>query len=407
MLGIAAVETEVQLQPNADAPTALRFAFWSGVALYLVACATVLLYQPALFARSFNRGATMMEIVANRFGSRAATRVASRRLVLVVGGTAMLMGVKLPGTSHAQAPSAAVGVGILWIGTPPLETHRGIAAFRRGLQEVGYTEGRSVYFEYRGAQGKEQRLDALAAELVHAKVATILAGATSAALAAKRATSNIPIVFCAVSADPVQSGLVASLGRPGGNATGTVLLAPELNAKRLELLAQALPGRPRVAVLWIPDYPLHHEAARETEDASRRLNIDIVRVESRGPDDLELALRKARRAGATALLALGAPQYAAMRALLADTALRHRLPAMAPEVGFADAGGLLEYGPDIVQSWHRAAAYVDKILKGARPADLPVEQPTEIHLTVNLKTARALGLTVSPSFLARAHKVIE
>jgi putative tryptophan/tyrosine transport system substrate-binding protein len=343
-----------------------------------------------------------MEIVANR----SSARVLSRRLVLV-GGATVVMGVKLPAPSHAQAPSGVVRIGILWIGAPPLDTHRGIAAFRRGLRELGYTEGRSVFFEYRGAEGKEERLDALAAELVQAKVATILAGATSAALAAKRATSSVPIVFCAVSADPVKSGLVASLGRPGGNATGTILLAPELNAKRLELLVHALPDRPRVALLWIPDYPLHHEAARETEDASRRLHVEIVRVEARGPDDIELAMQKARRAGATALLALGAPQYAAMRAPLAQAAIRHRLPAMTPEVGFADAGGLLEYGPDIVQSWHRAAWYVDKVAKGAKPAELPVEQPTEIHLTVNLKTARTLGLVLSPSFLARAHKVIE
>ena len=344
-----------------------------------------------------------MEMAANGSGAR----VLSRRLVLVGGGATVMMGVKLPAPSHAQTPGGLVRVGILWIGTPPLDTHRGIAAFRRGLRELGYTEGRSVSFEYRGAEGKVERLDALAAELVQANVATVLAGATSAALAAKRVTSSVPIVFCAVSADPVKSGLVASLGRPGGNATGTILLAPELNAKRLELLVQALPHRPRVALLWIPDYPLHHEAARETEDASRRLHIEIVRVESRGPDDIELAMQRARRAGATALLALGAQQYAAMRARLAQAAIQHRLPAMTPEVGFADAGGLLEYGPDIVQSWHRAAWYVDKIVRGAKPAELPVEQPTEIHLTVNLKTARALGLTLSPSFLARAQKVIE
>jgi putative ABC transport system substrate-binding protein len=317
------------------------------------------------------------------------------------------MATKRLAPSYAQASRSLARVGILWIGTPPLDTHRGIAAFRRGLQELGHTEGQSISLDYRGAEGKEERLDALAAGLLQAKVATILAGATSAALAAKRATSSVPIVFCAVSADPVKSGLVASLGRPGGNATGTVLLAPDLNAKRLELLVQALQERPRVALLWIPAFPLHHEAAREVEGAAQRLSVEIVRVESRGPDDVELAMRKARRAGATALLALGAPQYAAMRAELAEAAIRHHLPAMTPEVGFADAGGLLEYGPDIIQSWHRAAWYVDKIIRGAKPAELPVEQPTEIHLTVNLKTARALGLMLSPSFLARAHKTIE
>jgi putative ABC transport system substrate-binding protein len=143
------------------------------------------------------------------------------------------------------------------------------------------------------------------------------------------------------------------------------------------------------------------------EEAARRLKIEIVRVDARTPDDLDQAMQQAHRRGANALLALGAPEYAAMRARIADAALQHRLPAMTPEVGFAEAGGLLEYGPDILESWHRAAAYVDKILKGAKPADLPVEQPREIPLTVNLKTARALGVTLSPSFLARASKVIE
>jgi putative ABC transport system substrate-binding protein len=298
-------------------------------------------------------------------------------------------------------------IGILWIGTPPLETHRGIAAFRRGLRELGHMEGRSIGLEFRAADGKLERLDALANELVQGKVAVIVAGATSPALAARRVVTSVPIVFCAVSGDPVKSGLVASLARPGGNATGTVLLAPDLDAKRLELLVEALTAPNRIALLQVPDSPIHNQGAREVEDAARRLKVDIVRVEARGPDDIERAMQEARRRGADALLALGAPEYAAMRARIAEAALRHRLPTMTPEVGFAEAGGLLDYGPDIVESWHRAAIYVDKILKGAKPADLPVEQPTEIPLTVNLKTARALGLTLPASFLVRANKVIE
>jgi putative ABC transport system substrate-binding protein len=347
-----------------------------------------------------------MEITATRLKTRPATRVFSRRLLLLGGSAVLLMGPRRE-TIHAQAPSRVPRVGILWIGTPPAETHRGIAAFRRGLRELGYTEGQSIKLEYRGADGKAERLDALANELVHAKVDIIVAGATSSALAAKRVVSNIPIVFCAVSGDPVDSGLVASLARPGGNATGTVLLGSDLDAKRLELLVQALPAPLRVALLRIPNSPSHDQGAREVEDAARHLRIEIVRVEARGPDDIEQAMREARRRGANALLALGAPEYAAMRARIAEAALRHRLPAMTPEVGFAEAGGLLEYGPDILESWHRAVAYVDRILKGAKPADLPVEQPGEIPLTVNLKAARALGLTLSPSFLARANKVIE
>ena len=298
-------------------------------------------------------------------------------------------------------------VGVLWIGTPPLESHRGIAAFRRGLRELGYMEGRSISLAFRGADGKAERLDALAHDLVNAKVAVVLAGATSSALAAKRVASSVPIVFCAVSDDPVKSGLVTSLARPGGNATGTVLLASDLDAKRLELLVEALRAPHRVALLRIPDSPRHNQGAREVEDAARLLKVEIVQVEARGPDDIEQAMQEARRRGANALLALGAPEYAAMRAKIAEAALRHRLSTMTPEVGFAEAGGLLDYGPDILASWHRAAAYVDKILKGAKPADLPVEQPTEIPLTVNVKTARALGLTLPPAFLVRANKVIE
>jgi len=347
-----------------------------------------------------------MQIITSRRKVRPATRVLSRRLLLVGACASVFVGSRR-GPVHAQAPSGVPRVGILWIGTPPLETHRGIAAFRRGLRELGYTEGRSIDLEYRGADGKAERLGALANELVHAKVAVILAGATSPALAAKRVVSRIPIVFCAVSGDPVNSGLVASLARPGGNATGTVLLGSDLDSKRLELLVQALPAPPRVALLRIPGSARHDEAARDVEDAARRMKIEIVRVEARGPDDIEQAMREARRRGATALLALGAPEYSAMRARLAEAVLRHRLPAMTPEVGFAEAGGLLEYGPDILESWHRAATYVDKILKGAKPAELPVEQPTEIPLTVNLKTARALGLALPFSFIVRAKKVIE
>ena len=329
-----------------------------------------------------------------------------RQLILLSG-----LALALVGSGHrvtyAQAPSGMPRIGILWIGTPPLETHRGIAAFRRGLRELGHMEGRSIGLEFRAADGKLERLDALANELVQGKVAVIVAGATSPALAARRVVTSVPIVFCAVSGDPVKSGLVASLARPGGNATGTVLLAPDLDAKRLELLVEALTAPNRIALLQVPNSPIHNQGAREVEDAARRLKVDIVRVEARGPDDIERAMQEARRRGADALLALGAPEYAAMRARIAEAALRHRLPTMTPEVGFAEAGGLLDYGPDIVESWHRAAIYVDKILKGAKPADLPVEQPTEIPLTVNLKTARALGLTLPASFLVRANKVIE
>jgi putative ABC transport system substrate-binding protein len=280
-------------------------------------------------------------------------------------------------------------------------------AFRKGLQELGYMEGQQVHLEYRWAEGGPESLPALAAKLVQDRFNLILAISSGAAGAAKRATDSIPIVFCAVGEDPVRGGLVSSLARPGGNATGTVTLIVELEAKRLELLKEAVPGLSRAGVLWNPSSSSHQRALPDVEAAARRLNVRAIRVEWKGPEDFEKAYQLASREGAGAVLALTSPDIMLARAHIAQIALKHRLPTAGMEAGFAEAGNLMQYGPDRTESCRRAAHYVDRILKGARPADLPIEQATKFELVINLKTAKALGLTISPSLLARADQVIE
>ncbi len=283
-------------------------------------------------------------------------------------------------------------------------------AFLQGLRDLGYVEGRNVVIEYRDTEGKFERLPALAAELVALKVDVIVAaGGTPSALAAKQATRTIPIVV-AIAADPVASGLVTSLARPGGNVTGLSMLTPELVGKRLELLKQAVPGVSRVAVLWQPgDYGEHTEKdiLKEAEVTARALGVRLQVVEARGPQDFDRAFSDMTRARADALIVLGTSMFFTERRRLVDLAAKHRLPATYSARDSVDAGGLMAYGPNFADMFRRAATYVDKILKGAKPADLPVEQATKFELVINLKTAKALGLTVPPSLLGRADQVIE
>jgi putative ABC transport system substrate-binding protein len=282
-------------------------------------------------------------------------------------------------------------------------------AFRQGLRDLGYVEGRNVVIEYRDAEGKYDRLPALAAELVALKVDVILAGGTPQALAAKQATGTIPIVFAGVS-DPVTSGLVASLARPGGNVTGLATLVPELVGKCLEQLKQAVPGVSRVAVLWHPGVTGERTAKdvlKRAEVAARALGVRPLFVEARGPEDFDRAFSDMTRARAGALTALPSVMFILERRRLVDLAAKNRLPAVYPWRDFVDAGGLMSYGPNIADLFRRAATYVDKILKGAKPADLPVEQPTKFELVINLKTAKALGLTIPQSLLQRADEVIQ
>jgi putative ABC transport system substrate-binding protein len=282
-------------------------------------------------------------------------------------------------------------------------------AFRQGLRNLGYVEGRNVVIEYRDAEGKPERLPALAAELVALKVDVIVAPGTPQALAARQATRTLPIVF-ATAADPVESGLVTSLARPAGNVTGLSILAPALVGKRLELLTQAVPGVSRVAVLWQPgghDERTDKDILKAAEVAARALGVQLQVVEARGPADFDRAFSDMTRARAGALTVLTGIMFLNERRRLVDLTARNRVPAVYGGRDFVHAGGLLSYGPNLADLYRRAATYVDKILKGAKPGDLPVEQPTKFELVINLKTAKALGLTIPPALLQRADQVIE
>jgi putative ABC transport system substrate-binding protein len=282
-------------------------------------------------------------------------------------------------------------------------------AFLQGLRDLGYVESRNLVIEIRSAEGKLERLPALAAELVALKVDVILAGGTLPALAAKQATKTIPIVF-ASAIDPVTDGLVTSLARPGGNVTGLSAQAPELVGKRLELLKQALPGASRVAVLWQPGGLGERTAKdilKEAEVAGRALGVRLQFVEARGPADFDRAFLDMTGARAGALTVLGGTMLLNERRRLVDLAAKNRLPAMYGLREYVDAGGLMSYGSNNADLFRRAATYVDKILRGAKPGDLPVEQPTKFELVINLKTAKALGLTIPPSILGRADHIIE
>jgi putative tryptophan/tyrosine transport system substrate-binding protein len=282
-------------------------------------------------------------------------------------------------------------------------------AFRQGLRDLGYVEGRNLVIEYRSAEGKSDRLAVLAAELVALNIDVIVAPGTPQALAAKQATRTLPIVF-ATAADPVGSGLVTSLARPGGNVTGLSILAPALVGKRLELLTQALPGVSRVAVLWQPgghDERTDNDILKEAGVAARVLGVRLQFVEARGPADFDRAFSDMTRARAGALTVLTGIMFLNERRRLVDLTAKNRLPAVYGGRDFVDAGGLLSYGPNLDDLYRHAATYVDNILKGAKPGDLPVEQPTKFELVINLKTAKALGLTIPPSLLQRADQVIE
>jgi putative ABC transport system substrate-binding protein len=323
-------------------------------------------------------------------------------MALVSGGI-----VVAPLAAEAQQAGKVSRIGWLALNLAPNPYLR--EAFRQGLRDLGYVEGRNLVIEYRDAEGRPERLPALAAELVALKVDVILAGGTPQALAAKQATKTIPIVFTTV-VDAVTDGLVTSLARPGGNVTGLSSLAPELVGKRLELLTQAVPGVSRVAVLWQPGAyggRTAKDMLKGAEVAARALGVRLQFVEARGPEDFERAFSDMTRARAGALTVLGGVMFNTERRRLVDLAAKNRLPAVYPWREAVDAGGLMAYGPNLADLLRRAATYVDKILKGAKAADLPVEQPTKFELVINLKTAKALGLTIPQSVLGRADEVIQ
>jgi ABC-type uncharacterized transport system substrate-binding protein len=307
--------------------------------------------------------------------------------------------------ADAQQPKKVPRIGFLGAASPSFYAAR-TNAFRQGLNELGYTEGKNIDIEYRYAEGKFDRLPDLAAELVGLKLDVIVAAPTPSVLAAKKASATTPIVFASI-VDPVASGLVASLARPGGNITGLTVLGPELSGKRLELLKEVLPNVTRVAALWNSANPAQQLIWKEMQAAAQELRLQLQSLEVRSANDFDIAFESALRARAQALIPSGEPLINTHLKRIVEFAAKNRLPAMyaGPEV--VDAGGLMSYAPNYTDQYRRAAVYVDKILKGAKPADLPVEQPTKFEFVINLKTAKQIGLTIPPNVLARADRVIK
>jgi len=321
-----------------------------------------------------------------------------RRFIGLLGSAAAAW----PLTARAQQPSKIYRIGFIATGGAPLFMN----AFHDALRTLGWIEGENVIYEERHAENRLDRLPELVAELLRLNVDVIVAGGTPAPLAAKRATATIPIVMTAA-ADPLGSGLVTTLARPGGNVTGLSLMSRDLAGKRLELLKEILPGLSRAAVLWNADNPFSALVFKETERAAQTLGINVQSLEVRSPDDLDGALAAATRENASALVTVEDPLTTDYRHQIAAFAAKNRLPSIYGLRMFVDAGGLVSYGADLADLYRRAAGYVDKILKGAKSSDLPVEQPTKFELIVNLKAAKALGLTIPQALLVTADEVIE
>ena len=307
--------------------------------------------------------------------------------------------------AEAQQPGKVPRIGFLGTNFPTTNPAR-YEAFRRGLGELGYVEGKNIVIEWRYAEGKADRLPGLAAELVRLKVEVIVTAGPPATRPAKEATSTIPIVM-AQDSDPVGNGLVASLARPGGNITGLATLSPEISGKQLELLKEIVPRVSRVAVLGTSIQPGNAQSLREVELAAGALGVRLQYLDVLSSKDIETAFRAASKGRADVVLVLGGAVLNSHRTQIADLAAKNRLPAVHGQPEFMDAGGLMFYGASITEMFRRAATYVDKILKGARPADLPVEQPTKFELLINLKAAKQIGLTIPPNVLARADRVIK
>jgi putative ABC transport system substrate-binding protein len=326
-----------------------------------------------------------------------------REFIKLLGGAVAAW----PVAARAQQGGKVPRIGYLSPGFASISPVGRHDAFRQGLSELGYVEGKNIVIEYRFAEGQFHRLPDLAAELVELKVDVIVAVVTQASLAAKHVTKTIPIVMVAVS-DPLGSGLVASLARPDANITGTSAMVAEVVGKSLELLKEAVPNLSRVAVLWNPSNAIYQaQMLRETQVAAGALRVELQAFGARDSDELDQAFVSMIRAHADALMVLTDPILAVHQARIVDFAEKSRLPAMYGLREYVAAGGLMAYGTNIADLFHRAAAYVDKILKGAKPADLPVEQPTKFELVLNLKTAKALGITFPISLLGRADEVIE
>jgi putative ABC transport system substrate-binding protein len=307
--------------------------------------------------------------------------------------------------AEAQQPTKVPRIGYLSATSPSVNPTR-IEAFRQGLRELGYVEGKNIIIEWRYAEGKLDRLRELAADLVRLKVDVIVTGGPTPMPAVKEATTTIPIVM-GYDNDPVGMGFVASLSRPGGNITGLSALSPELSGKRLELLKEIIPRLSRVAVLGTSTYPGNAQALREVELAAGAFGVKLQYLDVRDLKDIETAFRAASKGRADAILVLSNAVLNSHRIEIADLAVKNRLPAVYGQPQYVEDGGLLSYAPSFTDLFRRAATYVDKILKGAKPADLPVEQPKKFELIINLKAAKQIGVTIPPNVLARADRVIK
>jgi putative ABC transport system substrate-binding protein len=330
-----------------------------------------------------------------------------RQVVQGVGvvGVGLLAGcgrLPMPGQQAAKVPR----IGFLAVGSregrAPL-----IEGFHQGLREYGYVEGQNLLIEYRFSEGRDERLSELAAELVALKVDLIVASGTPASFAAKEATSTIPLVMGGLAANPIETGLVASLAHPGGNITGMSMMTSQLSGKRLELLTETVPGLARVAVFWNPPNPTYGPVLRELEEAAQILGLELQRLEVRVPEDFAGAFAAATRQQAGALIAPADPLTTNRPKVVAELALQYRLPAMMDIKEFVEAGGLLSLGVNLADLYRRSAHHVDKILKGANPADLPMQQPTKLDVAINLRTAQALGLTIPDRVLLQVTELIQ
>jgi putative tryptophan/tyrosine transport system substrate-binding protein len=320
----------------------------------------------------------------------------------IIALCAMLFALCLSAEAQQQATIPKIG----WLGVRPAASDASRELFAREFRALGYVEGKNITFEYRSADDKLERLPALADELVRLKVNVLLASLTPAAVAAKNATRTIPIVFHG-GFDPVELGLVDSLARPGGNITGFTAIAPALVGKRLELLKETVPKLSRLAVLWDPQNPGSAQQWKESQLPARELGLQLHSIEVSSADKFDGAFKETIKARSAALAVMASPFFYSNQRQLVDLAVKHLLPAIYPRQDFVESGGLMSYGGDGLEPSRRAALMVDKILKGAKPADLPVEQPTKFELVINLKAAKQIGLRIPPNVLARADKVIK
>jgi putative ABC transport system substrate-binding protein len=323
-----------------------------------------------------------------------------REFITLLGGAVAAW----PLAARAQQPGKLYRIGFLW--DSPNAFLDALEAFRKGLRDLGYVEGRNIVIEYRWAEGKPERMRELAEELVRLKVDVIMAPSSIYTAAAKRATSTIPIIFMS-HADPLGSSHVASLARPGGNITGLSLMMTETNVKGLELLKDAVPGISRVAVIFDPATPSHGPGLKAVKAAGPALGLRVQSVPVRSATEYDSAFTTIVGERADAVLVLSTPLFIAGAKRLAELCLAHKLPSLFGPKHHVQEGGLMSYSPDRADLWRRGAIYVDKILRGIDPADLPVQQPTKFELVINMKTAKAIGLPIAPSFLARADEVIE